>query len=106
VNSSRSEELTQSLVVLLLPLTHPFSSSNQQLNRYRDVVCVDNNRVSLTNGRYIHANWIDANDGERRFICTQGPLPNTVDDFWTMVLQEKIEAAVMLCDTYSISMHH
>uniref|UniRef100_A0A915P605 Tyrosine-protein phosphatase domain-containing protein n=1 Tax=Meloidogyne floridensis TaxID=298350 RepID=A0A915P605_9BILA len=33
---------------------------NPTLNRYRDVICVENNRVALTNGRYIHANWIDS----------------------------------------------
>jgi protein tyrosine phosphatase len=66
------------------------------------VLCVENNRVILANGRYIHANWIEAN-GERRFICTQGPLSQTVDDFWALVLQEKIEAVVMLCNTLELN---
>ncbi|CAK5022500.1 unnamed protein product [Meloidogyne enterolobii] len=75
---------------------------NPTLNRYRDVICVENNRVALTNGRYIHANWIDS-QGDRRYICTQGPLPQTVGDFWEMVLQEKVEAVVMLCDTVELN---
>lgn len=75
---------------------------NTRLNRYQDVLCVENNRVILANGRYIHANWIEAN-GERRFICTQGPLSQTVDDFWALVLQEKIEAVVMLCNTLELN---
>nr|CAD2198668.1 unnamed protein product [Meloidogyne enterolobii]CAD2201689.1 unnamed protein product [Meloidogyne enterolobii] len=75
---------------------------NPTLNRYRDVICVENNRVALSNGRYIHANWIDSH-GDRRYICTQGPLPQTVGDFWEMVLQEKVEAVVMLCDTIELN---
>lgn len=92
-------------------------SSNPKSNRYKDVLCVEQNRVQLANGRYIHANWIDTNGssllhllfgdpqfvlfvflGERRFICTQGPLPTTCDDFWTMIVQERVNAIVMLCD--------
>lgn len=41
--------------------------------------------------------------GDRRYICTQGPLPQTVGDFWEMVLQEKVEAVVMLCDTVELN---
>lgn len=67
-------------------------------NRYRDVICAEQGRVRLDNGRYIHANWITAL-GEQRFICTQGPLERTCADFWTMVVQENIESIVMLCDT-------
>jgi protein tyrosine phosphatase len=40
--------------------------------------------------------------GERRFICTQGPLRHTVDDFWSLIMQEKIDAIVMLCDTIEL----
>lgn len=67
-------------------------------NRYRDVICAEQGRVRLDNGRYIHANWITAL-GEQRFICTQGPLETTCADFWTMIVQENIESIVMLCDT-------
>ncbi|CAO4375771.1 unnamed protein product [Caenorhabditis nigoni] len=32
------------------------------------------------------------------FIATQGPLKNTVDDFWAMVWHFKVEFIIMLCD--------
>ncbi|KAF7624746.1 hypothetical protein Mgra_00009970 [Meloidogyne graminicola] len=84
------------------PEPSPEFVRNPTLNRYRDVICVENNRVTLSNGHYIHANWIDS-QGDRRYICTQGPLPQTVGDFWEMVLQEKVEAVVMLCDTVELN---
>ncbi|KAI3410032.1 hypothetical protein GPALN_006396 [Globodera pallida] len=77
--------------------TSPEFARNMDSNRYRDVVCAEQNRVRLNNERYIHANWINAHN-EYRYICTQGPLPTTCDDFWTMIVQENIGAIVMLCD--------
>ncbi|KAI6220671.1 hypothetical protein M3Y99_01594600 [Aphelenchoides fujianensis] len=64
---------------------------NAPRNRYRDVVCLDETRVLLEGGRqdYIHANYVAAPMNERRFVCTQGPLENTVADFWAMIVQER-----------------
>ena len=31
------------------------------------------------------------------FIATQGPLPNTIEDFWTMCDEYDVEVIVMLC---------
>ena len=37
---------------------------------------------------YINANFVRSYDGTpNRFICTQGPLPDTVVAFWRMVLE-------------------
>ncbi|KAL3082407.1 hypothetical protein niasHT_038473 [Heterodera trifolii] len=80
------------------PVPSPEFTRNVESNRYRDVICTEINRVRLHTGRYIHANWITT-FGENRFICTQGPLETTCDDFWTMIAQENIESIVMLCDT-------
>lgn len=38
---------------------------------------------------YIHANWVEMPGLGNRFICAQGPMPNTINDFWRMVWQEK-----------------
>ncbi|KAK1309982.1 Protein-tyrosine-phosphatase PTP1 [Acorus calamus] len=79
---------------------------NLNKNRYTDVLPFDNTRVilnstkdraSLGNG-YINASFIAAGPSENvsQFIATQGPLPNTFEDFWEMVIQYRCPAIVML----------
>ncbi|KAJ8874485.1 hypothetical protein PR048_025345 [Dryococelus australis] len=36
---------------------------------------------------YIHANWIDGFEDEKKLIAIQGPMKNTVAEFWKMVWQ-------------------
>ncbi|KAI6206588.1 hypothetical protein M3Y94_00929700 [Aphelenchoides besseyi] len=72
-------------------------------NRYKDVFCLDRTRVVLqekVNGSdYIHASWVVRAPLLNRFICTQGPLERTTADFWRMIVQERVELIIMLCDT-------
>lgn len=69
-------------------------------NRYRDVGCLDTNRVILAVGKctYIHANYVASPSNPRKYICTQGPLPHTCSEFWCMVVQEETKNIVMLCN--------
>ncbi|VDM23470.1 unnamed protein product [Toxocara canis] len=69
-------------------------------SRYKDVPCQDQYRVVLkwpgVAEDYIHANYVATPISEKRFICTQGPMPNSVIDFWHMVIQEESDSIIML----------
>ncbi|GMR41152.1 hypothetical protein PMAYCL1PPCAC_11347, partial [Pristionchus mayeri] len=81
--------------------------ANAQKNRYKDVPCSDDSRVilkELSMGTdYIHGNFCGTPKNPKRFICTQGPLPTTIVDFWSMVWQEGSEFIVMLCNFNEMS---
>ncbi|KAL6734802.1 hypothetical protein Aduo_005302 [Ancylostoma duodenale] len=76
--------------------------ANPQKNRYKDVFCTDETRVVLSwppgKNDYIHANWVSGSDVPKKFICTQAPTKNTVEDFWRMIWQEQCKSIVMLCN--------
>ncbi|EYC29055.1 hypothetical protein Y032_0007g3565 [Ancylostoma ceylanicum] len=76
---------------------------NRALNRYVDVPCQDARRVVLKwpgiENDYIHANYVATPSRDHHFICTQGPLIHTMQHFWAMVIQEKSDYILMLCNT-------
>uniref|UniRef100_A0A3P8T0I1 protein-tyrosine-phosphatase n=1 Tax=Amphiprion percula TaxID=161767 RepID=A0A3P8T0I1_AMPPE len=45
---------------------------------------------------YINASFVPGGGSERDFICTQGPLPNTMVDFWRMVWEQNVRIIVMV----------
>ena len=81
---------------------------NLPKNRYSNILPPDHSRVLLptmlnkVGSDYINANWVDGIDqrSQRKFIATQGPLPNTVEDFWRMVWTYKCSVIVMLTALY------
>ncbi|KHJ96847.1 Protein-tyrosine phosphatase [Oesophagostomum dentatum] len=81
-------------------MTEFVAQNPQGRNRYKDVGCLDNDRVIIRIGpvSYIHANYVSSPTNPKRFICTQAPLPKTCPDFWYMVVQEKSVAILMLCN--------
>ncbi|VDM54818.1 unnamed protein product [Angiostrongylus costaricensis] len=81
-------------------MTEFVAQNPQGRNRYKDVGCLDNDRVIIRIGpiSYIHANYVSSPTVQKRFICTQAPLPKTCPDFWYMVVQEKSVAILMLCN--------
>ncbi|CAJ0559058.1 unnamed protein product, partial [Mesorhabditis spiculigera] len=74
--------------------------NNQPKNRYKDVPCLDNDRVLLQGGDsdYIHANYVSTPKDQRRFICCQAPIKDTLADHWKMIVQQDVESILMLCN--------
>jgi protein tyrosine phosphatase len=78
------------------------SPHNMCKNRYYNILPNEESRVKLNSmvdgdGDYINANFVGCENLRRRYILTQAPLPNTVNDLWRMVWQEK--APVIVCLT-------
>lgn len=71
---------------------------NRQLNRYRDVLPYDHSRIILKKGSpdYINANLVEISRLNKKYILTQGPLPNTAKHFWQMIWEQKTKAVIML----------
>ncbi len=47
-------------------------------------------------GDYINANFVQGYSHDKKFIATQGPKRETINDFWRMINQYKVSAVVML----------
>ncbi|ETE67868.1 Receptor-type tyrosine-protein phosphatase eta, partial [Ophiophagus hannah] len=76
-------------------------SDNKGKNRYNNVLPYDISRVKLSiqnhpTDDYINANYMPGYNSKKEFIAAQGPLPNTVQDFWRMIWEKKIYTVVML----------
>ncbi|XP_041436655.1 receptor-type tyrosine-protein phosphatase kappa isoform X3 [Xenopus laevis] len=84
----------------LYPCAAASSEQNKTKDRYKNVIPYDNCRVILrsnpSGSDYINASYIDGYKEPKFFIATQGPLPETLADFWHMVWQEKSSVIVML----------
>ncbi|KAK9403987.1 receptor-type tyrosine-protein phosphatase C [Crotalus adamanteus] len=52
--------------------------------------------------KYINASFIPSYWTQNGIIATQGPLPETIGDFWNMVYQKKVKVIVMLTDNQEL----
>ncbi|KAK2858955.1 hypothetical protein Q5P01_003575 [Channa striata] len=81
---------------------------NVKKNRYKDILPFDHSRVKLTlkttnqDSDYVNANFIKGIDGPEAYIATQGPLPNTVIDFWRMNWEYNVAVIVMACREFEM----
>ncbi|XP_043912110.1 receptor-type tyrosine-protein phosphatase epsilon isoform X2 [Protopterus annectens] len=75
---------------------------NKEKNRYPNILPYDQTRVVLTpvdgvpGSDYINASYIDGYKEKNKFIAAQGPKPETANDFWKMIWEQKSATIVML----------
>nr|XP_022309640.1 receptor-type tyrosine-protein phosphatase epsilon-like isoform X5 [Crassostrea virginica] len=70
-------------------------------NRFRTIFPYDHSRVVLSvtsddPSDYINANYINGPNRVKEYIATEGPVENTVVEFWRMIWQENVTSIVML----------
>ncbi|KAL3867981.1 hypothetical protein ACJMK2_040822 [Sinanodonta woodiana] len=77
-------------------------AENKSKNRYKGMVPYDDNRVKLhvwdadRETDYINASFIDGFNRCQAYVAAQGPMENTLNDFWRMIWQLKTMKIVML----------
>ncbi|EDV98240.1 receptor-type tyrosine-protein phosphatase eta [Drosophila grimshawi] len=100
---SKPEKLAREfkeITVDTLKLSYAASELGCNKNRYADIYPYDKNRVILdidTEGSdYINASFIDGHTRKKNYIATQGPKPESVMDFWRMILQHNVRVIVQV----------
>lgn len=84
-------------------------------NRYSDILTYDKTRVILKKGAdvsqrvesdYINACYVNSPfpdhstpgiEGDRKIIASQGPLPETTEHFWQMIVENNVTLIVSTC---------
>ncbi|XP_063064627.1 receptor-type tyrosine-protein phosphatase mu-like [Engraulis encrasicolus] len=81
---------------------------NRMKNRYGNIIAYDHSRVRLQavdgekSSDYINANYVDGYHRPNHYIATQGPMQETVIDFWKMVWQENTATIVMVTNLVEV----
>lgn len=77
-------------------------TANKPKNRFQNILPYETTRVKLlaipgvVGSDYINASFVDGYKQKNAFIATQGPLEDTVPDFWRMVWERECRCLVML----------
>ncbi|XP_022227616.2 receptor-type tyrosine-protein phosphatase H [Drosophila obscura] len=88
------------ITVVALELSYSASELGCHKNRYADIYPYDKNRVILDidaeGSDYINASFIDGHTRKKEYIATQGPKPESLMDFWRMILQHNVRVIVQV----------
>ncbi|XP_034477352.1 phosphatidylinositol phosphatase PTPRQ isoform X2 [Drosophila innubila] len=100
---AKPEKLTREfkeITVVALELSYAASELGSNKNRYADIYPYDKNRVILDidseGSDYINASFIDGHTRKKEYIATQGPKPESIMDFWRMILQHNVRVIVQV----------
>ncbi|XP_071545661.1 receptor-type tyrosine-protein phosphatase kappa isoform X3 [Panulirus ornatus] len=87
-------------------MRHALKPANELKNSNKKSLCYDYNRVVLEplpdspDSDYVNASYVDSLLTPKAYVATQGPLENTIVDFWRLVWQQKSRLIVMLTKTF------
>ncbi|XP_065834466.1 receptor-type tyrosine-protein phosphatase delta-like [Oscarella lobularis] len=101
-NSKFTQEYEAIKVDMEFTSSQSLLQCNEEKNRYSNIVAYDHTRVRLNavkgeqGSDYINANFIDGHEKKNAYVATQGPLKETVKDFWRMVWEQQSSTIVML----------
>lgn len=92
------------------PISFLIARQNVNKNQNQDVIAQDGNRVKLLGQKndYINATKLAHDDDaadrylDRAWIVTQGPMDNTIEDFWKLIWQQDTRLIVMLTKTFEV----
>ncbi|XP_019645755.1 PREDICTED: receptor-type tyrosine-protein phosphatase alpha-like [Branchiostoma belcheri] len=79
-----------------------YNEENASRNKFRNIIAYDRGLVKLTpiegvpGSGYIHASYMDGYQEQGKFIAAQGPMENTIADFWRMIWETGSTAIVMV----------
>ncbi len=67
-------------------------------NRYKNIFPYDYTRVKIkqSDDDYFNASYISSKQSKQKYIATQGPLPDTIEDFWKVIFEQKIKCIINL----------
>nr|XP_034316262.1 uncharacterized protein LOC117685819 isoform X3 [Crassostrea gigas] len=97
-----AEQFKKFYTGLQFPATAAVVPGNKSKNKYKNIYPYDETRVLLkiekgrSDSDFINASFIHGFGNVKSYIAAQGPLINTIDDFWWMVWNEKCDKIVML----------
>ena len=105
-------ELAEYAEFSAIPIRNVVTSENNPLNRYANILPyseISGSQIKLgpSNDGYINANYIPFFQSCRKeynetcsytggYIATQGPIPDTFEHFWTMIIEKKVSIIVMV----------